>query len=193
MNFLNILLVGGVAAGAIPIIVHLISRSKPREVRWGAMHLIEMTLQKQQRRLRIENWLLLLLRICIPVLLALCMARPVLTGAAALWNDAKTSLVGGQGRQQGRGLDCGSDSGFVHERLGNPDGSTDGSTVRNDLANREQSIICGSARNFDTISVRKVRQATRGGGDGVVCAVENQIIDPLDNGRYIDIKGTFLR
>lgn len=93
MNFLNILLVGGVAAGAIPIIVHLISRSKPREVRWGAMHLIELTLQKQQRRLRIENWLLLLLRICIPVFLALCMARPVLTGAAALWNDAKTSLV----------------------------------------------------------------------------------------------------
>ena len=93
MNFLNILLVGGVAAGAIPIIVHLISRSKPREVRWGAMHLIELTLQKQQRRLRIENWLLLLLRICIPIFLALCMARPVLTGAAALWNDAKTSLV----------------------------------------------------------------------------------------------------
>ncbi|MDC0144672.1 BatA domain-containing protein [Verrucomicrobia bacterium] len=93
MNFLNILLVGGVAAGAIPILVHLISRSKPREVRWGAMHLIELTLQKQQRRLRIENWLLLLLRICIPVFLALCMARPVLTGAAALWNDAKTSLV----------------------------------------------------------------------------------------------------
>ncbi|HIG80945.1 MAG TPA: VWA domain-containing protein [Verrucomicrobiales bacterium] len=93
MNFLNILLVGGVAAGVIPIIVHLISRSKPREVRWGAMHLIELTLQKQQRRLRIENWLLLLLRICIPVFLALCMARPVLTGAAALWNDAKTSLV----------------------------------------------------------------------------------------------------
>ncbi|MBC8326221.1 MAG: BatA domain-containing protein [Verrucomicrobia subdivision 3 bacterium] len=93
MNFLNILLVGGVAAGALPIIVHLISRSKPREVRWGAMHLIELTLQKQQRRLRIENWLLLLLRICIPVFLALCMARPVLTGAAALWSDAKTSLV----------------------------------------------------------------------------------------------------
>mgnify|MGYP001970200908 CR=1 FL=1 len=34
-----------------------------------------------------------MLRICIPVFLALCMARPVLTGAAALWNDAKTSLV----------------------------------------------------------------------------------------------------
>ncbi len=93
MNFLNIILVGGVAAGTIPIIVHLISRSKPREIRWGAMHLIELTLQKQQRRLRIENWLLLLLRICIPVFLALCMARPVLTGAAALWDDAKTSLV----------------------------------------------------------------------------------------------------
>ena len=93
MSFMNLALVGGAAAVAIPILVHLISKSQHREVRWGAMHLIELTLKSQQRRLRFENWLLMLLRCAIPVLLALCMARPVLKGSAILWADKKASLL----------------------------------------------------------------------------------------------------
>ncbi len=93
MSFMNLALLGGAAAAAIPILVHLISKSRHREVKWGAMHLIELTIKSQQRRLRFDNWLLMLLRCAIPVLLALCMARPILKGAAALWNNAKTSLV----------------------------------------------------------------------------------------------------
>ena len=57
------------------------------------MHLIELTLKSQQRRLRFEHWLLMLLRCAIPILLALCMARPILKGTAALWSNAKTSLL----------------------------------------------------------------------------------------------------
>ena len=93
MSFINLALVGGVAAAAIPILVHLISKSQHREVKWGAMHLIELTLKSQQRRLRFEHWLLMLLRCAIPILLALCMARPILKGTAALWSNAKTSLL----------------------------------------------------------------------------------------------------
>ena len=93
MSFLNLALLGGVAAAAVPILVHLISKSQHREVKWGAMHLIELTLKSQQRRIRFENWLLMLLRCLIPILLAVCMARPILKGAAALWSNAKTSLV----------------------------------------------------------------------------------------------------
>ena len=93
MSFMNLALLGGAAAAAVPILVHLISKSRHREVKWGAMHLIELTLKSQQRRLRFDNWLLMLLRCAIPVLLALCMARPILKGAAALWSNAKTSLI----------------------------------------------------------------------------------------------------
>ena len=93
MSFMNLALVGGAAAAAIPILVHLISKSQHREVKWGAMHLIELTLKSQQRRLRFEHWLLMLLRCAIPILLALCMARPILKGTAALWSNAKTSLL----------------------------------------------------------------------------------------------------
>ncbi|MEE2813864.1 MAG: BatA domain-containing protein [Verrucomicrobiota bacterium] len=93
MSFMNLALLGGAAAAVVPILVHLISKSQPREVKWGAMHLIELTLKSQQRRLRFENWLLMLLRCAIPVLLALCMARPIIKGSAVLWANGKTSLM----------------------------------------------------------------------------------------------------
>jgi len=93
MTFLNAILLGGVIAGAIPVIIHIINRNRFRRIRWGAMHLIEQILRRRRRRLKIEQIILLLVRIAIPVLLALCMARPVLTGIEALRGKAKTSLV----------------------------------------------------------------------------------------------------
>jgi len=93
MTFLNAILLGGLVAGAIPVIIHIINRNRFRRMHWGAMHLIAQILRVQRRRLRIEQLLLLLVRILIPVLLALCMARPVITGAGALLGKAKSSLV----------------------------------------------------------------------------------------------------
>ena len=93
MTFLNAILLGGVLAGTIPVIIHIINRNRFRRIRWGAMHLIEQILRRRRRRLKIEQILLLLVRIAIPVLLALCMARPVLTEIDALRGKAKTSLV----------------------------------------------------------------------------------------------------
>ena len=93
MTFLNLLLLGGMAAAAIPVLLHFFNRSRPRVVQWGAMHLLDATFQAHTRRLKFEQLLLLLVRCLIPVLLALCMARPVLTGMRALLGGAKTSLV----------------------------------------------------------------------------------------------------
>lgn len=93
MTFLNMVLLGGMAAGAIPIIIYLINRSRYRIVKWGAMHLLDSAYLKNTRRLRWEQLLLLLLRCAIPVILALCMARPVLTKMASLVGSAKTSMV----------------------------------------------------------------------------------------------------
>ncbi|NBV24263.1 MAG: VWA domain-containing protein [Proteobacteria bacterium] len=93
MTFLNVILLGGMAAAAIPVLLHFFNRSRPRVVQWGAMHLLDAAFQAHTRRLKFERWLLLLVRCLIPVLLALCMARPVLTGMRALLGGAKTSLV----------------------------------------------------------------------------------------------------
>ena len=93
MSFLNIMLLGGIAALAIPIIIHLFHKSRFRVVRWAAMHLLENVIRTNQRRIKFEQWLLLLLRAALPTLLALLMARPVWKGAQALLGDAKTSTV----------------------------------------------------------------------------------------------------
>jgi hypothetical protein len=93
MNFLNIALLGGVAALSIPIIIHLFHKSRFQIVKWGAMHLLEAVLRTNQRRIRIEQIILLIIRAAIPAILALCMARPVWKGVQKLMGEARTSTV----------------------------------------------------------------------------------------------------
>ena len=93
MTFLNAALIAGMAAVAIPIIIHLFHRSKFKIVPWGAMHLLEAVLRKNTKRLKLEQLILLLIRCSIPVALALCMARPVITGLSPLLENKKISTV----------------------------------------------------------------------------------------------------
>lgn len=93
MTFLNGILAFGAAAAAIPLLIHLLNRSRFRTIEWGAMHLLESVVRVNNRRIRIEQWLLLLVRCAIPALLAFCLARPVLTGWRALPGDVPSSLV----------------------------------------------------------------------------------------------------
>ncbi len=93
MTFLNLALLGGVAALAIPIIIHLFHKSRFQIVKWGAMHLLEAVIRQNQRRVRIEQLILLAIRCAIPAVLALAMARPVWKGVTALLGEARTSTV----------------------------------------------------------------------------------------------------
>ncbi len=93
MTFLNIAMIGGILALNIPVIIHLLNRNRPRIVRWGAMHLLEQVIRTQKRKLRLEQILLLLVRAMIPVLLAICMASPVLTGCRELAGRSRGSMV----------------------------------------------------------------------------------------------------
>jgi len=93
MTFLNGALLAGVFALAIPLIIHLFHKSRFKTVQWGAMHLLEAVIRQNQRRVRIEQWILLAIRCAIPALLALMMARPLWKGASKLLGDAKTSTV----------------------------------------------------------------------------------------------------
>ncbi len=93
MTFLNIILLGGLAAAAIPLIIHLLNRRRFQVVRWGAMMFLDDIVRTNRRRIRIEQLLLLLVRMAIPALLAMAMARPVLTGVRALIRRAPSSAV----------------------------------------------------------------------------------------------------
>lgn len=93
MTFLNTILLAGAAAFMIPLIIHLLNKRRVKVVRWGAMHLLHEVLKQKKRRLQIEQWLLLMTRIAIPIVLALCLARPVLSALRQIPGFGKTSAA----------------------------------------------------------------------------------------------------
>lgn len=83
MSFLNPGLLAFAAAAALPILIHLLNRRKFRQVSWAAMRFIRASLEKNRRRMQLEDLLLLALRCLLVLLLALALARPAVRSAAA--------------------------------------------------------------------------------------------------------------
>ncbi|VAX41069.1 hypothetical protein MNBD_PLANCTO02-2551 [hydrothermal vent metagenome] len=75
-TFLNPFLLWGVVLASIPIIVHLLHRRRYQEVEWAAMQFLVQAAQKNSRRIRLEQLLLLIVRILILMLLAFALAQP---------------------------------------------------------------------------------------------------------------------
>lgn len=72
------------ALGIIPIIIHLINRRRFRRVPWAAMTFLLAANKTSIRRMRLEQLLLLLLRIAVVVLLGLAVARPYAAASSLL-------------------------------------------------------------------------------------------------------------
>jgi len=62
------------AAGAVPVVIHLLSRRRYRVIDWAAMRFLLAAVKRHHRRLRLEQWLLLTVRTLMVVLPALAMA-----------------------------------------------------------------------------------------------------------------------
>ena len=93
MIFLNSLLALGALAFTVPLAIHLLFRNRFEIIDWGAMRFLESVVRVNRRRLQLRNILLLILRCAIPILLALCLARPILTGWQSLPGDEPVSMV----------------------------------------------------------------------------------------------------
>ena len=78
MTFLTPAFLGALACIGIPLLIHLIRRRKLKIVPWAAMEFLRQSQKKQRRRLRIEELILLALRMLIVATAALAFARPVL-------------------------------------------------------------------------------------------------------------------
>src|SRR5271157_3899097 len=68
----------GLVAASIPIVIHLLNRRKFREMPWAAMQFLLAAIRKNQRRVRIEQWLLLAVRTLLILLIVAAMAKPFL-------------------------------------------------------------------------------------------------------------------
>ncbi len=69
------MLLWGVAA-TIPIILHYLYRRRQVTVPWAAMQLLLQVIEKESKRINLEQWLLLLVRTLVLLLLAISLARP---------------------------------------------------------------------------------------------------------------------
>src|SRR5437762_245770 len=78
-SFLSPLLIWGTLLGAIPLTIHLMKRRRFRRVEWAPMRYLKLTIQRNRRRIQLEELLLLLSRMALPVVLFFYLARPVIS------------------------------------------------------------------------------------------------------------------
>ncbi|HET6881014.1 MAG TPA: BatA domain-containing protein, partial [Pirellulales bacterium] len=96
LTFLNQPLLWGMALAAIPIVIHLLFRRRFRRVDWAPMHYLKLSIQRNRRRVRIEQLLLLMLRTLLILLLFFFVARPVMHAAGLgkwLGGRSRTSQI----------------------------------------------------------------------------------------------------
>ncbi len=82
--FANPWMLWGLAGASLPIVIHLLNRRRYREVPWAAMRFLLAATRKNQRRVQVEQWLLLAVRTAILALLALALAKPALESLGGL-------------------------------------------------------------------------------------------------------------
>lgn len=82
IGFLHPWMLVGLLAAGIPVLLHLIARRQPPTVTFPAVRYLVATTQEHQKRLKLQNWLLLLLRTLLVAALVLAAAGPTvrLTG-----------------------------------------------------------------------------------------------------------------
>ena len=74
-GFLNAVMLAGLAGVALPILAHLLTKRRYDIVHWGAMRFLQLG-QRTRRKIRLQDFLLLLLRMALIALLAIALARP---------------------------------------------------------------------------------------------------------------------
>jgi len=83
VTFLNPLFLLGLLAAAVPVLIHLLTRRKPKRVEFSSVEFLREVRLVELRRFRLREWLLLALRVLAVACLALALARPAVRGGAA--------------------------------------------------------------------------------------------------------------
>jgi hypothetical protein len=83
----------GFLAISAPILIHLIRRRKLTVVPWAAHRFLLSVTKKLQKRKRINDWILLLLRCLLFILLALLFARPFFANQQDAVHDTTSTIV----------------------------------------------------------------------------------------------------
>lgn len=119
MNFLNPFVLFGLAAATIPLLLHLLSLKRLRTIPFSSLRFLQQIEHSKVRRLRMQQWLLLLVRTLLIVFIVMAFARPTLqTTLPVVGVEQRSSIVilidnsfsmgisdqGGQRFEQGRSI-----------------------------------------------------------------------------------------
>ncbi|MFH5830824.1 BatA domain-containing protein [Halalkalibaculum sp. DA384] len=96
MNFLNPFFLLGALSVAIPVVIHLINLRRPQKVSFSTLAFFEELQKSTIRKIRIKQYILLALRVLAVLMLALALARPLLSptlGGASDANEPKLAVL----------------------------------------------------------------------------------------------------
>ena len=96
LSWINPLYLAGTLLLVLPILIHLVQRHRANGIKFPSLMFLERIPLREKRRLEIRNWLLLLLRCLLLLLIVLAFARPFLvgeTGPVALDSERTDSVI----------------------------------------------------------------------------------------------------
>ena len=93
MSLLNPLFLLGLSAIALPVIVHLVRRTKAPRIEFPSLMFVRRVPQRTIRRRQLQNLLLLIMRCLAFLLVALAFVRPYFGGSQAEINQQQASLI----------------------------------------------------------------------------------------------------
>ena len=92
LGFESPLLLIGLAAAAIPVILHLVASVRAPQVELPTLRFLTVAMERTAKRRTIQHWLLLILRSLVLGLLAVAVAEPI-SRAMALWGPSHAAVV----------------------------------------------------------------------------------------------------
>ncbi len=94
MVFLNPAILFGLLASSIPVLIHLLNLRKLKKVEFSTLSFLKELQKTKIRRIKLKQWILLILRVLIILFLVLSFARPALeTVSFGVASTAKTTAV----------------------------------------------------------------------------------------------------
>ncbi len=94
MNFLNPFVLFGLAAASIPIILHLINLRKQKTIEFSTLKFLKELQKSSIKKLKIKQWLLLLLRTLLIIFAVLAFSRPTIQSSLPGFTEySNTSMI----------------------------------------------------------------------------------------------------
>lgn len=93
MTFLNPAILFGLLAASIPIFLHFLNLRKLKKIEFSTLSFLKELQKTKIRRIKLKQWLLLLIRILIIVFLVFAFARPTIRSSAFGSSTTKTTAV----------------------------------------------------------------------------------------------------